>query len=46
VKQFVPAAMIGMLDSLSDQLPLDTFKTMGFAASNIDEEFKAVAADK
>lgn len=38
--------MVGMLDSLTDQLPLDTFKTMGFAAANIDEDLKPVAADK
>jgi len=46
VKQFVPATMMDMLNNMSSQIPLDTFKVMGYASANIDESNNAVSADK
>lgn len=42
VKQFIPADMLGMLDSVTSQLNVDTIKAMGYASTNIDQTYAAV----
>lgn len=43
--KFVPPAILGMLDQVTDQLNIETIKKMGFAATNLKEDYSPVAAE-
>jgi len=45
VKKFIPADMLDMLDSVTSQLNIETIKTMGYVATNINEDLEDVGED-
>lgn len=46
VKNFIPSSVVGMLDSVASQLNVETIKTLGFASTNLKEDFTPVEADQ
>lgn len=44
VKSFVPPEMLGMLDSVTSALNVDTIKTLGFTATNLNYDLSPVDA--
>lgn len=42
MKSFLPPGVLDMIDSVTSSLNVDTIKTLGFTATNLNEDFSEV----